>query len=104
MQKAENSKPVNRRAPRLNAKGEIRNPKQFSNFPNPNDQNRVIETLSSNVLNIGEFVFRICPSTWLRMVSWSNHLVLALWNSAMFTPLNACPVESAGHSTAAKSV
>ena len=56
----EHPNPVNRRAPGLNPKSEIRNAKQLPNFPNPNDQNRVKGPFRSNVLNIGEFLFQIC--------------------------------------------
>jgi hypothetical protein len=71
-----------------NPKYEYRNCRSDSHpsggFPVSNDQNTG-QSLSSYVLKIGEFEFRICPSTWLRVVNWSNHFVLALWNSAVRT-------------------
>jgi len=63
----------------LNPKSEYRNPKQFSNFQNPNDQNRFVLNIRklehSDLLRISDFVLRI-----LIALSWC--VVFGIFSSA----------------------
>ena len=72
-----------------NPKFEYRNPQQFSNFRNSNVQNFAFKVLISIVLNIREFVFRICFVLRASYFEFLARYMLCLgFNLAFYMPKN----------------